>query len=111
MCVFENQDLRVWCPAALKIQWGPFEILSEGPVDPQIAEYVMYFYGALKILHGEDPVWLGHPLYATGQAFTIFGQHHFPDSKVHVAHMGPTWDLSAPGGSHVGPINLAIRVA
>ena len=34
----------------------------------------------------------------------------YPDSKVHVAHMGPTWVLSAPGGPHVGPMNLAIRV-
>ena len=33
---------------------------------------------------------------------------HFPDSKVHGANMGPTWVLSAPGGSHVGPMNLAI---
>ena len=33
-----------------------------------------------------------------------------PDSKVHVAHMGPTWVLSARGGPHVGPMNLAIRV-
>ena len=32
-----------------------------------------------------------------------------PDSKVHVAHMGPTWVLSTPGGPHVGPMNLAIR--
>ena len=32
-----------------------------------------------------------------------------PDSKVHVAHMGPTWVLSAPGRPHVGPMNLAIR--
>ena len=32
-----------------------------------------------------------------------------PDSKVHGANMGPTWVLSAPGGSHVGPINLVIR--
>ena len=34
-----------------------------------------------------------------------------PDSKLHVAHMGPTWVLSAPGGPHVGPMNLAIRVS
>ena len=33
-----------------------------------------------------------------------------PDSKVHVANLGPTWALSAPGGPPVGPINLAIRV-
>ena len=32
-----------------------------------------------------------------------------PVSKIHVAHMGPTWDLSASGGPHVGPMNLAIR--
>ena len=32
-----------------------------------------------------------------------------PDSKVHVAHMRPTWDLSAPGGPHIGPLNFAIR--
>ena len=35
---------------------------------------------------------------------------HYSDSKVHGANMGPTWVLSAPGGPHVGPINLAIRV-
>ena len=36
--------------------------------------------------------------------------HHVidPDSKVHGANMGPTWVLSAPGGPHVGPMNLAI---
>ena len=33
-----------------------------------------------------------------------------PDSKVHKSDMGPTWVLSAPGGPHVGPVNLAIRV-
>ena len=32
-----------------------------------------------------------------------------PDSKAHVANIGPTWVLSSPGGSHVGPMNLAIR--
>ena len=30
-----------------------------------------------------------------------------PDSKVHVANMMPTRVLSAPGGPHVGPMNLA----
>ena len=34
---------------------------------------------------------------------------YIPDSKVHMAHMGPTWVLSAPGRPHVGPMNLAIR--
>ena len=36
---------------------------------------------------------------------------NYPDNKVHGANMGPTWDLSAPDGPHVGPMNLAIRVA
>ena len=31
------------------------------------------------------------------------------DSKDHGANMGPTWVLSAPGGPHVGPMNLVIR--
>ena len=34
-----------------------------------------------------------------------------PDNKVHGANMGPTWVLSAPGGPHVGPMNLARRVS
>ena len=37
-------------------------------------------------------------------------QDNYPDSKVHEANMGPTWVLSAPGGPHVGHINLAMRV-
>ena len=32
-----------------------------------------------------------------------------PDSKVHGANMVPIWVLSAPGGAHVGPIDLAFR--
>ena len=35
--------------------------------------------------------------------------YHYPDSKVHGANMGPTWDLSAPDGQHVGPMNPVIR--
>ena len=31
------------------------------------------------------------------------------DSKVRGANMGPYWVLSAPGGPHVSPINLAVR--
>ena len=42
--------------------------------------------------------------------FILVTKYLYPDSKVHVAHMGPTWVLSAPGRPHVGPTNLAIRV-
>ena len=34
----------------------------------------------------------------------------YPDNKVHKAYMGPTWVRQDPGGPHVGPMNLAIRV-
>ena len=33
-----------------------------------------------------------------------------PDSKVHMANMGPTWVLSAPGRPHVGHMNLAVKI-
>ena len=36
---------------------------------------------------------------------------HIPESKVYGANMGPTRVLAAPGGPHMGPINLVIRVA
>ena len=32
-----------------------------------------------------------------------------PNNKDHGANMGPTWVLLAPGGPHVGPMNLAIK--
>ena len=35
---------------------------------------------------------------------------NYPDSNFRVAHMGPTWDRQDPGGSHVGHMNLAIRM-
>ena len=34
----------------------------------------------------------------------------YPDCKVLGTNMGPTWVLSAPGGPHVGLINLSILV-
>ena len=34
----------------------------------------------------------------------------YPDSKIHGAYMGPTWGRQDPGGPHVGPRNLIIRV-
>ena len=51
------------------------------------------------------------------QRFSVDGQRqtvyecNYPDNKVHGAIMGLTWVLSAPDGPHVGPMNIAIRVA
>ena len=39
---------------------------------------------------------------------TIFQLSSSLNSNIHGANMGPTWVLSAPGGSHVSPMNLAI---
>ena len=40
---------------------------------------------------------------------TLMWHQDIPDSKVHGTNMGPTWVLSVPDGTHVGPMNLAIR--
>ena len=34
--------------------------------------------------------------------------HHYPNSKVLVATMGPIWDRQDPGGPHVDPTDLNI---
>ena len=38
----------------------------------------------------------------------IPAQNNEPDDKVHGANMGSIWGQEDPGGSHVGPMNLAI---
>ena len=40
----------------------------------------------------------------------LLAEQRFSDSKVHGANMGPNWDRQDPGGSRVGPMNLAIWV-
>ena len=37
-------------------------------------------------------------------------QRHYPDRKVHWAHMGSTWGRRDPGGPRVGHLNLVIWV-
>ena len=65
-----------------------------------------------------DRAYSNAAIVARGLCKLFFVKSHFrgytqkiPDSKVHGAKMGPTWVLSAPDGSHVGPMNLAVRVA
>ena len=36
----------------------------------------------------------------------ILNVYVYPDSEVNGANMGLTWDLLAPGGPHVGSMNL-----
>ena len=45
-----------------------------------------------------------------GHVLHNYWYEYSPDSKVHGANMSSTWVLSAPGGPHVGPMNLAVRV-
>ena len=64
-----------------------------------------------------DHVWAPGPL--VGHSITHYAlvgaaplTTYIPDSKVLVAHMGPTWVLSALCRAHVGPcwpMNLAVR--
>ena len=42
--------------------------------------------------------------------FTNMAPDMSPDSKVYGGNMRPTWGRQDPGGSHVGPMNLAIWV-
>ena len=60
-------------------------------------------------------LWL--PRYITTREFndrnseTYYLEHSIsntPDSRVHVAHMGPIWGRQDAGGPHVGPMNFAI---
>ena len=37
-------------------------------------------------------------------------ESHDHYSKVHGAHMGPTWVLSAPDGPNFGPMNLHYQI-
>ena len=56
--------------------------------------------------------WEQYPIeliYPPGAHPAITQAHNSPGSRVHGTNMGPTWVLSAPGGPHVGPMNLAIR--
>ena len=46
--------------------------------------------------------------YATHSLIVASLKEPTPDSKVHGAHMGPTWGRQDPGGCHVGHVNLAI---
>ena len=54
--------------------------------------------------------WQGKFLSCVGSMQLCYLSKLFPDSKVHGANMGPTRVLPAPGGSHVGPMNLVIWV-
>ena len=47
-------------------------------------------------------IWSKSPRCSKSPWFTVYSQI--------ARYMGPTWVLSAPGGPHVGPINLAIRI-
>ena len=80
------------------------------------ASQIARFMGLTWTLLSALPFWLwaGCPIHETEHPFNNETnvecmQISIPDSKVHGANMGPTWVMSAPGGPHVGPTNLAIR--
>ena len=65
----------------------------------------------IGLVHIQNDPWLCAALMwkVMMQSGHNFG-HAFPDSQDHGTNMGPTCVLSAPGGPHVGPINLAMGV-
>ena len=65
--------------------------------------WIMYFTLVPMITGAQCPISLWH------QFVTFDNDTIYTDSKVDGANMGPTWVLSAPGGPHIDPINLAIR--
>ena len=95
------------------------------PIDmsPLGNKVINIHFCTLKSIILKNPVWLcvqyyGFQWSSTTRWCDICGQNgwrvvviRFPDSKVHGAHMGPIWVLSAPNGPHGGPIKLAIWVA
>ena len=56
--------------------------------------------------------WLDYPteLRMLRVTYSTEPQSIFPDSKVHGANMGPTWERQDPCWPHVGPMNFAIWV-
>ena len=71
---------------------------------------IMYVWGS-KVLANERSCYICSILFHwLRPCSAIARKHTYQDSKIHGANMGPTWFLSAPGGPHVGPMNLAIRV-
>ena len=73
---------------------------------------IFAFFRSLTFLHKSKRRHLSARLSVPAQRnLSLWWRHniYIPASKVHGANMGPTWVLSAPDGSHVGPMNLAIR--
>ena len=86
---------------------------SPGPVNSQHKGPV-----TRKMVPCDDVIMLRHSCFAVLPALEEFSETFtssipytdYPDSKVHVAIMGPIWGRQGPGGPHVGPTNFAIRV-
>ena len=89
MCFLESLFIYIWT-------YDSSQFIHRGPIEKK--PYAMVWCRA-----GENHCWSCLSWLSPGP--------NDPDSKFHVVNMGPTWVLSAPGGPHVGPINLAIRGA
>ena len=68
-------------------------------------EIIMHIYQTDKKFSWQIELWV--TWYNVAHKY-FHGFVMFPESKVLVAYVGPTWVMSAPGGPHVDPINLAI---
>ena len=88
-------------------------------------EFVLYFLCIIILQNESDDLWRTALLEAAQTFFRNVTQKALkceddsatnqyavsnPDSKFHVANMGPTWGRQYPGGPHVGHMKLAILV-
>ena len=94
--------------------WISGGILLIGPLGTNFSEILIEIHTfPFRKMHLKCHLWKGDHFAPASMWQSITGCHNgitCPDSKVRVAHMGPTWGRQDPGGPHVGPMNLATRV-
>ena len=93
---FNDLFVRHFCGCAYRYfitqHWKGFLTKTSSKLIEQVTPNLWLIYIFARSIRGQN-----------GETDTL------SDCKVHGDNVGPTWALSAPGGPHVGRINLAIR--
>ena len=106
--------ITLWCQAENKWRLPNCRLASETRlITPHFRPFWLpiqcYFTMLWKHFDGAMFIYASHNYLSEDVCFQ-HSYHAYPDINIHVAHLGLTWVLLAPGGPHVGPMNLAIRV-
>ena len=94
----------LWCKLwaiETKMSWTYSRHWTNGMNSKQ---YIWDIFRETNYVETKRNITLSHIPYQTKRPMS-----DVPDSKVHVANIGPTWVLSSPDRPHDGPMNLAIR--